>query len=34
VAWTTIAGTALTLVAVGIASVPTRRRAPGLSPSS
>jgi transporter family-2 protein len=35
VAWTTVAGTALTLVAVGIASVPTGRRpAPRVSPSS
>ncbi len=35
VAWTTVAGTALTLVAVGIASLPARRRpAPEVSPSS
>jgi transporter family-2 protein len=34
VAWTTVAGTALTLVAVGIASVPARRAAPRVSPSS
>jgi bacterial/archaeal transporter family-2 protein len=34
VAWTTVAGTALTLVAVGIASVPAGRGSPRVSPSS